>query len=435
MKVILFAYEFPPIQSAQSLRWFYLCNELAKLGFELDVIVPSLPDIWGFSPSYEQGINVVRTFPGFFVGFSGWIAASKYFRSKHPPKATSSKPNIVDNDHFIEIIYRLCRHILDTILYPDSRTEWFPFAWHKAKILHSQNKYDYIFSSHEPGVDLLLGLRAHRAWKIPWIVDLADPLVAPYTPRWRNRFDSYVERQICTTARSVIVTNTQFGEKLVREQGLNRNKILVINQGFDQSNKLSTEIDTSEFLPQDSLNIVYTGTLYSSFRNADNILTALEGLSDILIVFIGDCKISSERISRVGHSKIKIVGKLPHGDCLALQRKADLLLSIGNAHEDQIPGKLFEYFGSARPILHIATNPSDSIPSLLLKLGRGVGVMNDPMIIKEALKKFVSLWQKRILNDNFNLHMETVTDYSWATGAKKIQEKMQEGIVSSSALR
>ncbi len=432
MKVILFAYEFPPIQSAQSLRWFYLCNELAKLGVELDVVVPSIPDIWGFSPSFEQGINVVRTFPGFFVGFSAWIAASKYFRSKHPPKTTSSKLN---NDNLIEIIYRFCRQLLDTILYPDSRTEWFPFAWRKAKILHSQNKYDYIFSSHEPGVDLLLGLRAYRAWKIPWIVDLADPLVAPYTPRWRNRFDNYVERQICTNARSIIVTNTQFGEKLVREHGINRNKILVINQGFDQSGNVPTEIDMSECLPQASLNIVYTGTLYSSFRNADNFLTALEGISDILIIFVGDCKISRERISKVGHSKIKIFGKLPHGDCLALQRKADLLLSIGNAHEDQIPGKLFEYFGSARPILHIATNPSDSIPSLLLKLGRGVGVMNDPMIIKDALQKFISLWQKRILNDIFNLDMESVSDYSWTAGAKKIQEMMQEGIISSSALR
>ncbi len=42
MKILLVAYEFPPILAAQALRWFYLSNELAKLGVNVHVICPDI---------------------------------------------------------------------------------------------------------------------------------------------------------------------------------------------------------------------------------------------------------------------------------------------------------------------------------------------------------------------------------------------------------
>ena len=40
--------------------------------------------------------------------------------------------------------------------------------------------------------------------------------------------------------------------------------------------------------------------------------------------------------------------------------QADILLNLGNAVDNQIPSKLFEYFATGRPILHLAAGSRDT---------------------------------------------------------------------------
>ena len=62
MRLLLIAYAYPPLWEAQSVRWYYLSKELAKAGFQVDVLTVEYPG----KKEEIPGIRVYRTFPGPF---------------------------------------------------------------------------------------------------------------------------------------------------------------------------------------------------------------------------------------------------------------------------------------------------------------------------------------------------------------------------------
>ena len=56
-------------------------------------------------------------------------------------------------------------------------------------------------------------------------------------------------------------------------------------------------------------------------------------------------------------------GMLSPADADALENSADVLVSLGNAYDNQMPSKLFGYFATGKPVLHLAVSESD--PTLL----------------------------------------------------------------------
>jgi hypothetical protein len=52
MRILLIAYDYPPLSSPQAIRWYYLSRELARRGVELHVLVScicSIPDAFTHS--------------------------------------------------------------------------------------------------------------------------------------------------------------------------------------------------------------------------------------------------------------------------------------------------------------------------------------------------------------------------------------------------
>lgn len=424
MKVLLLAYEFPPVLSAQSLRWYYLANELVKEGVELDVLTPSFRDLWGFTPAFNHSLCIYRCFPGPFIALSGWLGSClsagvgsgrgslSLGRLVHPGPLSSS-----------ERLYRALRRGLDQVLIPDLRTEWLPFAWREAQRLNAARHYDLVISSHEPGVDLLLGLRAQKSWGIPWIVDLADPLVAPYSPRWRVRWDQALEGRVCHRADSVLVTTEAVGTLLADRHGIPMDRFTLIRQGFDQYWRDDGAAPAPPW-PKDHLVLLFTGTLYQGFREPAPLVEALARLDGVFTLFVGDMGPFTEELSRLG-GRVLLLGKLPHAICLAWQRRADVLVNLGNRQDDQVPGKIYEYLGACRPILHIASSDTDPVPALLGSLRRGCGVSADTQAIVNLIREYQTLWRNGTLNQSFDLSVDAVRDYSWTAQAARLHGLME----------
>ncbi|MBK5966111.1 hypothetical protein CCR95_19005 [Thiocystis minor] len=419
MRVLLFAYEFPPILAAQSLRWYYLANELARLGVEIDVLTPSFRNLWGYDPTFEKHVCIHRCFPGPFIGFSGWLAARlRAGAAVDENRQVEPAPMLP----LSERLYRTARRLLDQILIPDVRTEWLPFAWRAARRLHAERHYDLVISSHEPGVDLLLGLRAQRHWGIPWIADLADPLVAPYTPRWRVALDRALERRVCKRADALLVTNEPIAWRLTERHGVPPEKLLLIRQGFDHRDRL-TETEPAPAWPADRFVLLYTGTFYQGFREPGPLIEALARLENVQTIFVGDMGPFVAALSQLGE-RVTLLGKRPHAVCLALQRRANLLLNVGNRQDDQVPGKVYEYLGAGRPILHIAGSPTDPVPGFLESTRHGRGVAADPSAIAASIRELQMRWRNGTLDPSFDLSPLSVQEYSWAAGAARLHELM-----------
>lgn len=409
MRVLLFAYEFPPILSAQSLRWYYLTRELADIGWEIDILTPKIADLWGFTPALREGIRVYRSFPGPFVGVSGAIA--RWMRG--PNRSEGAAPATR-----VEQAYRGIRWTLDRVLFPDLRTEWMPFAWRTARPLLQQRRYDWIASSHEPGVDLLLGLRARQRSHLPWLVDLADPLLAPYAPGWRRPLDRALERRVCRSADVILVTAERARHTLAARHQAAPDRFVLVTQGFDHRWR-PPQGDDFISAPAGKFLLVYTGTFYRRLRDPGVLFDALRALTQIHAVFIGDMGPWMAALDDCGQ-RIRMLGKRDHSECKQWQARATVLLNVGNVVDDQVPGKVYEYLGANRPILHIANSPGDPVGRFLVGLGRGLDVPAEGEPVMAALRDLYALWQRGRLDGAFNLSSDVVTGFSWASQARRV---------------
>ena len=72
----------------------------------------------------------------------------------------------------------------------------------------------------------------------------------------------------------------------------------------------------------------------------------------------------ADETARVLGAKFVRPGLLPPDEAAALENRADVLVSLGNTYDNQMPSKLFGYFATGKPVLHLAVSENDpTLPS------------------------------------------------------------------------
>ena len=412
MRILLIAYEFPPIIAAQSLRWFYLSDELARRGVEVHVLCPALPALPDYPVRLHDRVIPHRVWPGPYVGLSQRLASSGL------GKPVVSAATGATGHPVLWAVYRLTRRVLDQVLYPDLRTEWYPFARSKLRSLLTHSRFDALISSHEPGVDILLGWWARKHFAPRWVIDLGDPILAPYTPVWRRGLDRQFERFALRRADRIVVTTDSVQDLLCeRHRSVDRSRFVSIPQGFPARRRAGDQPPPAPPLPADRMNIVFTGTFYRDFRSPERLALALRALAarEAALTIVGDNAHFCSLFEQIPN--VRFIGRIDHFQCLALQRQADLLLNIGNVQAYQLPGKLYEYFGAGKPILHLQTGAPDPGAELIQTLGAGLVVENDVARIRESLAKLIEAWRCGRLNALFSPDHAAIRQHSWENRA------------------
>lgn len=406
MRILLIAYEFPPIVAAQALRWRYLANGLARLGVEVDVLCPDIRVAeTGSSFKFSKNLHIHRSFPGPFVALSQWLAGSP--ANNKDQLAAADLPVHPWKLH----TYLLARRALDKLLFPDLRSEWYPFARPMLKKLLETHHYHALISSHEPGVDVLLGLWAKRRFHVKWILDLGDPLVTPYTPRWRRKADMRFERLALNRADKVLVTTPQVIDLLSKRHAVSKDRFAVVPQGFPDT--LTTSPAPVE--PTNGrLHLVFTGSFYEDFRNPQALADALRSLAafSVRLSIAGDNSRFASMYS--GISDVHFLGKIDHTACLALQAQADVLINIGNLQPYQVPGKIYEYLGAYKPVLHIRSGDRDAGANLIKELNAGLVVENQSAKIRAGILQMLNLRHKGQLMAHFQADPAKIAEHSWS---------------------
>jgi glycosyltransferase involved in cell wall biosynthesis len=423
MRVLLISYEFPPIESAQSFRWHYLSRHLARRGVEITVLTPEFSI--GPTASDAEFREVLRTYPGPFVGISAWIASKS---SSGHARAGQQQDSFGESRG--ERIYRAIRKMLDKVVFPDVRTEWYPFARRMLGRLR-QERFDLIVASHEPGVDLMLGMYASREWGLPLVIDLADPLVTPYSPGWRKSLDTRLERKACECANGVITTSRTFSSHLKDEYGLQADKVIEIEQGHEFHEAMAADVLEGLNIPRDQFWLLFTGNFYRDFRNPQILLSALRQRPSVQLVYAGHTPDWLADLFEPLGRQIHCLGRMQHSEVVGLQRQAPALFSLGNAQSRQVPGKLFEYFGAGRPILHIALNPTDPSKEILSSRQRGIAVDADVEQVVGALDRLQVAWARGTLESDWDLSHQAVADFSWESLSGKLLGFLQQQVVET----
>ncbi len=389
MKILLIAYEFPPLTAAQSLRWFYLANGLAAAGVQVHVVCPAIAAAAPFAVGLHAGVTAHRVWPGPFVG----ISQSMALRASNGVQVHSAI-DVADAQPWFLRGYQFVRRVLDSVVYPDVRTEWYPFARAKVSELLAGGGFDAVISSHEPAVDLFLGLFAKRRFGLPWVVDMGDPLLTPYSPWWRKKLDLYVERHVLRQADAVWLTTPNVAKLLVQRHGDEiQSRLVIIPQGFPVR-AVAIQKRPPESLK--TMQLLFTGTFYKEFRSPTQLALALRQLVDLPISFtvVGD---NNAFISVFeGLLNVFFLSKRDHFSCLQMQQEVDVLVNVGNVQDFQISGKVYEYLGAGVPILHIQTGALDSSAVLIAETGSGMVVLNQADEIAGELRRMYGHW----LNDS-----------------------------------
>lgn len=435
MRILLIAYEFPPSPSPQSLRWTYLVRELDRLGHDVHVLTADLGGDTPGLPALPASVHVHRTFPGLLRGA---LAFHREYRQRHPrrpraaatpastadPAANAGEASVPGNApaalrpprNWKQRVSEAVQAIAGQLRFPDIRGEWRGHGRRRLNALMDSVRPDVVISSHEPATTLELGL-AVRGRGVPWVADLGDPVLAPYTPRrWRAR-SRRLERAVFLHAAHVIVTNVRALEQM-RERHGGDTPMTVVTQGFDLA-PIEDRPPTGVFDP-DRLELLYTGSLYA-FRRIDALLAALRADPRIRLsvaaVTVPEPILAA---ARAMPGQLRLLGFLPHRQALALQRQADVLVNIANDDGAQIPGKFYEYLGAGRPVLHLA-HESDLVAARIEALHRGWVCRNEDGAIADRLRQLLDAKRGGRLDAGLALDTAQVREHSWQQLALGLQ--------------
>jgi glycosyltransferase involved in cell wall biosynthesis len=419
MKALLISYLFPPLWEAQSIRWYYLSRELAKLGLDIDILTIKLPSITDLN--LPANINIFRISPG---PVEKILYNIKYkIRTKNPNKSPQlAHLRTSKGFKLLKKGYRIFRNFFEYLLLGDIRNEWLFFALKFLKNLDLKS-YQILITSHEPMVDSLIGLFLKK--KHPhlfWVADLADPFTAPYYPFTWKYFLKRLEKKVLNKTNLILVTNSMVKKKYSQDYQIPENKILIISQGFDwnfyRENKNS-------YSPNEVFTLFYAGSFYKKFRNPEELFKALKEFPyDYRFYLAGRVETFLPK-DKEFRNKIFYLGVLEHSEVLNWERKADLLIFLGNNLSDQIPGKLLEYLGSKKPILAIIYDDNQEIRETIEKLKIGKIVSNKKEEILKTLTEFYELYSNNQLSLFFNPEDEEVLyTYTWQYQAQKIYQNI-----------
>jgi glycosyltransferase involved in cell wall biosynthesis len=213
----------------------------------------------------------------------------------------------------------------------------------------------------------LIGLELKHKLNVKWFADFRDPWTtigyhkSLRLSNYAAKKHKKLERQVLNSADKIIVTSNTTKTEF---QAVTNKPIEVITNGYDTENVVKQALDTK-------FSLAHIGSFLSD-RNPQLLWESLVELiseipdfgSHLEIKLIGAVSQEVfETIAQFGlNPYLNNLGYVSHSEAIAHQRKSQVLLLIEINSEDTksiIPGKLFEYMVSGRPIVAIGPNGSD----------------------------------------------------------------------------
>lgn len=272
-------------------------------------------------------------------------------------------------DSLLDKVFKFLR---GNLFIPDARVGWNKHAIKKASELLDAKKYQVILTSSPPHSTQLIGLKLKKKYNLPWIADLRDPWTnihyydQLYHTPIAKRLDQKYELQVLQQADAIIVTSEDTKRLFLNKPvSIDPDKIHVIPNGYD-----AEDFQVQSQPPQDTFLITYTGTISETY-NIDVFLKVLAHLASVnseityKLRFVG--KVSDgvkERIEKAGVlGMTEFIPYVPHQEAVKYMMESTmLLLAIADVPSvyANVPGKLFEYLASNKPIVALGPVHSDT---------------------------------------------------------------------------
>ena len=411
-KVLIITYYWPPAGGPGVQRWLKFVKYLPEFGIEPIVYCPENPTYPilddNLSDEVDPSVTVLKKKIIEPYGIAGLF-------SKNSLKKISS--GIIPSERKQSLIESMALWIRGNLFVPDARFLWVrPSASFLHKYIKAHN-IETVITTGPPHSMHLIGMKLkNRNPDLTWIADFRDPWTTIGYHRslkltgFADNKHKNLEEEVLRTADQVIVTSqltkTEFSY-------ITTNPIDVITNGYDIQRAENVTLDAK-------FSISHIGSLLSQ-RNPKVLWQVLSEMvlanpafgQHLQIKLVG--VVSREIIETIAFYNLtdctEILGYVSHDEAVAYQQKSQILLLVEiNAPETKciIPGKLFEYMVSNRPIIGIGPQGSDFAAIINeTKVGEFF-TYADKDRLKEVLTKYFELY----LQNNLHAHSVGIEKYS-----------------------
>ncbi|MDH4402969.1 MAG: glycosyltransferase family 4 protein [Flavobacterium sp.] len=418
-KLLIITYYWPPAGGPGVQRWLKFAKYLPDFGFQPIVYIPENPSY----PIIDENLllevsNETIILRNKIIEPYQWAS----FLSKNKTKNISS--GIIPNNKKQTILDQVLLWIRGNVFIPDARVLWVkPSVKYLEKYL-SENGITTIITSGPPHSLHLIGLELKQKLNVRWVADFRDPWTtigyhkALKLSEFAANKHKQLESKVLNNADLILVTSPSTRAEFKK---ITSKPIEVITNGYDVE-KIGNQIVDKKF------SLAHIG----SFLSERNPRILWESISELIrenplfashfqLKLIG--AVSQEVLDSIAlfqlQNYVNNLGYVSHDEAIVHQKKSQILLLIEINSEDTksiIPGKLFEYLVSERPIIGLGPKGSD-FAEIIIDTNTGVFVDYSE---KEKLKNYIANYFSLFLEGNLKTNGVGLQKYS----RKNLTEKL-----------
>ena len=376
-KVLIITYYWPPMGGGGVQRWLKFSKYLRDYGWEPVIYTPLNADVANMDESLlkevPDGIEVLKT--------DIWEPFELYKRFTGKSKDEKVQPGFLQESNTNSLLQNISVWIRGNLFIPDAKKMWIKPSIKYLKNYIEQNEIDAVISTGPPHSNHLIALGLKRKLGIKWMADFRDPWTnIDYYDKlkltaYADKKHRKLEKMVLNVADEVVTVSWSWARDFERDNG---RLPKVVTNGYDSSDFTDNHIVSKN----EKLTITHIGSLNKD-RNPYSLWKALGKLKqeniidehNLKIIFIGPTDVSVfQEIKSYGLEAIcSHKAHMPHKEVISFIQNSDILLLPLNDTpniDGVIPGKLYEYMASLRPILCIG-KPSGDSAKIIMETGIG----------------------------------------------------------------
>lgn len=408
-KVLIITYYWPPSGGSGVQRWLKMSKFLPEYGWQPVIYTSENGEAPAIDHSLEKDvrpdIEVIKR--------KIWEPYSIYkmFTGKKKDERMGAG-FLNEKDKKSGLTESMAVWIRGNLFIPDARRYWIKPSSRFLINYLKDNPVDAIISTGPPHSMHLIAQKVSKKLNIPWVADFRDPWTKIdfydqlKLSNYADKKHHSLEKSVIRDADCTVTVSPSWGKDILQ---MGAKRVEVITNGFDPDDITNGAVKLS-----DNFTITHIGSMNKD-RNPHTLWQVLKEIcienesfkNDLRLRFVGKTDFAVfESVNQNGlENNTEKVAYLPHAEVIKEMQTSQLLLLAINDTPNVagvIPGKVFEYMATGRPILAVGPPTADA-GQIVLKSGAGyVHDFND----HENLKKTILFCYNRFKNDDLNLEQE-----------------------------
>ena len=422
MKILFIACYSPLINNSASIETLQYLNNLAKIDEnEVHLLTVNFPKN---SIYYDEYIlSMLNEKVKMHI-----ISGGKIFE-KIMPKKPSNKAEVNSSQNNKSFIKSMLKKGKSIIAVPDMYFNWAKAASKYGIELMKKEKFDVMFSMHEPPSSHICAMKIKEEFKdLPWVTYWSDPWLKDSTREnispVRRKYEQSFERKVVNLSDRFIFVTKANRDDFVNSYNIPIEKTFIVTRGYDEKQyKEIKEKSNPKLIEKEKINFVYAGEIFSKLRNVNPFIDALNVIKNenidlynkLNIMFFGNIDSDEVKNKLNAIDKVSVSPRIPYDEALGYMLNSQVLLLFGNKNSKQIPAKVYDYFGAEGLIFVILGDKNDPIKDVVKNKEKCIVVNNNVDEIVNGINKIASMIELGIKHG-------AIEEYKWQYISKRLND-------------